>query len=75
LVDPGPSPSVAAAGKELLEKFRARLSPEERQLAEQRALGRSWTAIAAAVGAPADGLRMQLNRALDRVARELKLDE
>ena len=62
-------------GKELLEKFRSRLSPEERHLAEQRALGRPWTEIATAVGAPADGLRMQLHRALDRVARELKLDE
>jgi RNA polymerase sigma factor (sigma-70 family) len=75
LVDPGPSPSEAAVGKELLEEFRARLSAEERHLAEQRALGRSWTEIAVAVGAPPDGLRMQLNRALDRVARELKLDE
>ncbi len=75
LVDPGPSPSETVAGKELLEAFRGRLSPQERQLAEQRAHGQAWTEIAAAVGGSPDGLRMQLNRALDRVARELKLDE
>jgi RNA polymerase sigma-70 factor (ECF subfamily) len=74
-VDPGPSPSQVASGKELLQACRSRLSPEERRLAEQRALGKPWAEIAAEVGGTPDGLRMCLGRALDRVARELRLED
>jgi RNA polymerase sigma-70 factor (ECF subfamily) len=72
--DPGPQPPQLAAGRELLQEFRSRLSEEERRLADQRALGRSWADIAAEVGGNADALRMRLSRAADRVARELGLD-
>jgi RNA polymerase sigma-70 factor (ECF subfamily) len=73
--DPGPQPPQLVAGRELLQQFRSRLSEEERRLADQRALGRSWADIAAAVGGNADALRIRLSRAADRVARELGLDE
>jgi len=75
LADAGPSPSRVVAFRELLESVRTRLSPEERRLAELRGDGRSWAEIAGEVGGHPDALRFQLTRALDRVARQLKLDE
>jgi DNA-directed RNA polymerase specialized sigma24 family protein len=75
LADHGPSPSEVVAGKELLRAFRGKLSADELRLADQRALGRPWAEIAAEVGASPDALRVQLGRAVDRVARELRLDD
>jgi RNA polymerase sigma-70 factor (ECF subfamily) len=69
-----PTPSRVLAGRELLEEVRRRLSPEERQLAERRALGQEWQAIATELGGTPGGRRKQLARALDRVAEELGLD-
>jgi DNA-directed RNA polymerase specialized sigma24 family protein len=74
LADPGPSPSEIVAGKELLQAFRGRLSGVEQQLAEQRSDGRSWKEIATELGGTPNGLRMQLERAIDRVALEMKLE-
>jgi RNA polymerase sigma-70 factor (ECF subfamily) len=71
----GGSPSRLAAGKELLEAVRQRLSAEERQLADLRAQGLAWAEIAARLGGTPDGRRMQLARALDGVARQLGLEE
>jgi RNA polymerase sigma-70 factor (ECF subfamily) len=73
--DPRASPCQAVASRELFEQVRGRLSQEERQLAELRGLGYSWPEIAAQLGGTADAQRMQLSRALDRIAVELKLDE
>jgi RNA polymerase sigma-70 factor (ECF subfamily) len=70
-----PSPSQVVANRELLEEFKKRLSEEERQLADQRALGRSWAEIAEQAGGNPDALRMQLQRAIDRVSRELGLED
>jgi RNA polymerase sigma-70 factor (ECF subfamily) len=72
---PGPSPSRCVAGRELLREFRARLNEEERLLADRRAEGRVWDEIAAELGGTAEGRRKQLARALDRVSRQLGLDE
>jgi RNA polymerase sigma-70 factor (ECF subfamily) len=69
------SPSRIASGRELLEAVRQRLSEPERYLAEQRALGRSWEAIAQELGSQADAVRMRFKRALDRIARELGLED
>jgi RNA polymerase sigma-70 factor (ECF subfamily) len=68
------TPSQIVAGKELLEKARALLSDEERNLAEQRVQGRDWDEIAAALGGRPEALRKKLARALDRVTRQLGLD-
>jgi RNA polymerase sigma-70 factor (ECF subfamily) len=75
LVAAGPTPSQLVANRELLQEFRKRLSDTERRLADQRAQGRSWADIAAECGGNADTLRMQLTRAVDRVTRELRLEE
>jgi RNA polymerase sigma-70 factor (ECF subfamily) len=71
----GPSPSSVVAHQELLDAFRQRLSAEERDLAEQRALGRSWLDIAAQTGTRPDALRMRLHRAVERVLGELGLED
>ena len=70
-----PSPSEWCAGQELLQEIHKRLSPEERRLADRRAEGRDWAAIAAELGGTPDGLRMQLNRAVDRISAQLGLDD
>src|SRR5262249_41144516 len=69
------TPSQIAAGKELLETARRLLSEEERFLADQRANGRAWSDLAAELGKSPEAIRKQLERALDRVARTLGLDE
>jgi RNA polymerase sigma factor (sigma-70 family) len=71
----GATPSRIVAGRELLAEVRNRLSPEERYLVEQRALGRSWDELAQELGRSADALRMRVTRALDVLARSLGLDE
>jgi RNA polymerase sigma-70 factor (ECF subfamily) len=71
----GCSPSEIVAKEELLREVRSRLTDAERQLAEQRADGRSWQEIAAACNASPDSVRKRLERALDRVCRDLGLDQ
>lgn len=70
-----PGPERTAAGRDLLARVRGLLSAEERELADQRALGREWPEIAAQLGVPPDGLRKQLTRALDRIVAQLGLEE
>jgi len=72
-MDSSVTPSEKASNRELFEETRRRLTPEERQLAEMRYEGRSWSEIAGEMGGTPQGRRKQLERALDRVARELGL--
>jgi RNA polymerase sigma-70 factor (ECF subfamily) len=71
----GPSPSRVAAGRELLQEVRRRLSEEERWVADLHAQGHDWASVAQQLGGTPDGRRMQLTRALNRVSRELGLEE
>jgi RNA polymerase sigma-70 factor (ECF subfamily) len=75
VADGGPTPSGIVAGQEILQEMRKQLSDEERFLADQRALGREWADIAAERHEQPDALRKRLARAVDRVARQLGLDE
>jgi RNA polymerase sigma factor (sigma-70 family) len=70
-----PSPSAVVAGRELLEAVQQRLTEEERRVAALRSQGRAWGEIATDLGGTAEARRKQLERALDRVTRELGLDE
>jgi RNA polymerase sigma-70 factor (ECF subfamily) len=70
-----PEPSRVLIGRELLEQVRGRLAAEERRAAELRGEGHTWAEVAVAMGGTPDGRRVQLARALDRVARELGIDE
>ena len=72
---PGASPCEQLGEQELLHEFRRRLSDDERQLADLRAQGRAWAEIAVQLGGTAPARRMQLTRAIERVALELGLDE
>lgn len=74
-VDAASDPSEQASAREILEQVRGRLGDDERHLAEQRALGRSWKEIAEEVGGTDVALRKKLTRALDRVMAELGLGE
>jgi RNA polymerase sigma factor (sigma-70 family) len=69
------TPSKIVAWRELLQQFRDRLDEDERRLADLRAQGRSWLEIVDQLGGSPDGRRVQLNRAIARVAQELGLDE
>jgi RNA polymerase sigma-70 factor (ECF subfamily) len=70
-----PSPSEEVGGRELLERFRKALTDEEKQIADLRGEGLPWADIAARLGGTVQARRMQLARAVERVARELGLDE
>jgi RNA polymerase sigma factor (sigma-70 family) len=72
--EPGaePTPSRLVAGRELLEAFRAKLSDEERMLADLRAEGCGWAEISSRFGGTPQGRRMQLARAVRRVERQLE---
>jgi ECF sigma factor len=68
-------PGEIVAGRDLLDRFRQCLNAEERQLAEWRSDGISWSEIAVRLGGTPDARRLQLSRAVDRAARELGLEE
>jgi DNA-directed RNA polymerase specialized sigma24 family protein len=72
---PSPSPSRLVAGRELLEAFRQRLTEEERELADLRGQGYGWAEIAAKLGGTPGARSKQLERALDRVERQLEESE
>lgn len=71
----GPSPSREVAVRELLHEARRRLSPEELSLLERRQEGLGWAEIASERGVSAEAMRKRLARSIDRVARELGIDE
>jgi RNA polymerase sigma factor (sigma-70 family) len=68
------SPSELISARELLQKVRERFSDEERRLAELRAQGMGWAAVAGELGGTPEGRRKQLARAMERVGSELGLD-
>lgn len=70
-----PTPSHIVEMRDLLTRFRERLTDEERRLADWRAQGRSWADIAAELGVTAGAICKQLERAVDRVSAELGLEE
>jgi RNA polymerase sigma-70 factor (ECF subfamily) len=74
-LSPLPDPSQLAAWRDLLQVVRGRLTVDERQLADRRALRQEWTQIAAEVGGSPEALRKKLARALDRVSRQIDLDD
>jgi RNA polymerase sigma-70 factor (ECF subfamily) len=74
LVGNAPEPGCIVASRDLLEAVRRLLTDEERLLADHRAEGMEWPAIAELVGGQPDTLRKKLNRALDRVTAHLGLE-
>jgi RNA polymerase sigma-70 factor (ECF subfamily) len=70
-----PTPSRQAEVRDLLHELDRRLTADERELVELRNQGHDWNAIAARLNGSAEALRKKHARALDRVARELGLEE
>jgi RNA polymerase sigma-70 factor (ECF subfamily) len=70
-----PSPSRQVEEQDLLHEFRHRLTEEERRLAERRGRGEGWAEIAASLGGTPEARRMQWARAVERVSRQLGLQE
>jgi RNA polymerase sigma-70 factor (ECF subfamily) len=75
VADTSPSPSEQVEYQELLSRFRQGLSDEERAIADLRNQGLAWSEVAARLGGEGQARRMQFNRAVKRVARELGLDD
>jgi RNA polymerase sigma-70 factor (ECF subfamily) len=69
-----PTPSRQVAAREQLEALYARLSEEERVLAQRRGAGHTWVEIAAELGGTPQARRKQLGRAIRRVGPEVGLD-
>jgi RNA polymerase sigma-70 factor (ECF subfamily) len=69
----GHTPSDVVSREEILREVHDRLTTDERDLMEQRRQGRKWKDIAGDDNP--DALRKKLERALDRICRELGLDE
>jgi RNA polymerase sigma-70 factor (ECF subfamily) len=68
------SPSQWLSRRELLQLFRERLSDDERRVADLRAQGLDWAAVAVEIGGTPEACRKQLSRAVSRVSVELGLD-
>jgi RNA polymerase sigma factor (sigma-70 family) len=75
LLDGQPSPSEILSRRELLERMQAALTDEEREIANLRGQGLSWEQIAARLGGNGNTRRMQLTRGIERVARDLGLED
>ncbi len=71
----GPTPSENLSAAELYGECQRRLSTDEREIADGRAAGASWDDLSAKLGVSPDALRMRLARALDRISRELGLED
>lgn len=69
------TPSAIVSGRELMAVIEEQLSNEERQVADLRREGLSWPEVAERLGGTAQARRMQMDRAADRVARQIGIDE
>lgn len=69
------TPSKQISHRELLQLFRQRLSEEERGLADLRAQGLDWEAVAGALGGTAEARPKQLTRSADRTSAPILSDE
>jgi RNA polymerase sigma factor (sigma-70 family) len=75
LMDGQPSPSEMLSRRELLERMQASLTDEEREIADLRGQGLAWEQVAERLGGSGQARRMQLTRGIERVGRELGLDD
>jgi RNA polymerase sigma-70 factor (ECF subfamily) len=72
--DRTPGPDQQAMGRELLEQAYDLMEPEVRRMADSRAMGRPWEAIAGDMGGTPEARRKQFTRAMDRIARTLQIE-
>jgi RNA polymerase sigma factor (sigma-70 family) len=72
---PDPPPDRLATGRDLVEKVRTTLGPDDRRLADLRGEGLSWAEVAHRAGGTPDARRKQLRRALDEVLHTLGVED
>jgi RNA polymerase sigma factor (sigma-70 family) len=70
-----PTPERSVANRELLQAVRTGLPADERQLADLRAEGLTWSEVAERAGGTPEARRKQLRRALDVVLCGLGLED
>jgi len=75
VMDNASSPSEIVLRRELVERMRAELSDDERQIADLRVEGLGWDEVARQLGGSAQARRMQLARGIERAAGHLGLEE
>ena len=75
VVDSEPSASRQLEARELLDLAKQRLTAEEQQILELRGSGHDWVEVAARLGGTAEGMRKKLARGVERVTRDLGLEE
>jgi RNA polymerase sigma-70 factor (ECF subfamily) len=75
LLDAQPSPSEILSRRELLERMRVSLTDEEREISDLRGQGLAWEEVAKRLGGTGNTRRMQLTRGIERIGRELGLDD
>jgi|SRR5262245_2810408 len=75
VADGQPTPSDILSRRELLERVRASLTDEEREIADLRGQGLAWDAVAERLGGSGQARRMQLSRGIERAGRALGLDD
>jgi RNA polymerase sigma factor (sigma-70 family) len=68
------TPSVKLSREELVGRFLASLSPEDRYVVQQRQLGRGWEEIATELKTSADALRVRVSRATKAACERLGID-
>lgn len=72
---PQASPSRQLAARDLLEAVRRQLSDEERQILDLRTEGLDWNQVAERLQGSPEALRKKLDRAVDRAAQAVGLDD
>jgi DNA-directed RNA polymerase specialized sigma24 family protein len=75
VASPTPEPSQLASDHDLIDAVRHRLKDEELLIVDLRAEGLGWAEVAKRLGGSAQARRMQLARAVHRVAKDLKLED
>ncbi len=69
-----PTPSAYVASKDLVEQLMTQFTADERELYLLKADNLTWEEVAARIGGTAEARRKQYQRAIDRVANEMRLD-
>lgn len=69
------TPSQIVGNEDLLNRVRNLLTADERQVAELRCQGQAWQEISATLGGTAQARRVQYSRAIERVRRQLGIDD
>lgn len=69
------TPSQIVSAREMAEAAQQKFAPDERTIVQRRADGQNWDDIARELGGTPEALRKKMTRAMDRVAKELGLDD